>query len=376
MPGLDNNAVWAEVDLAALSHNLWEVRHLVGKNVGIIAVVKANAYGHGLLTAAHAFLKAGANRLAVARLEEGIALRAAGISQHILVMGYVPPTAVCLAAANALTLTVSDYAYAKALSELAGPKGVKVQVHVKVDTGMGRLGLLTGANTANKIIALSGLPHISVEGLYTHFANADSADLTHARNQLQRFTGLLEELRRKGWEPPYVHAANSGAVIQLPESHLQAVRAGIMLYGLKPSAEVSLNSVALQPAMALKARLAYIKKVPADFCVSYGSTYKTPVPTLLGTVPCGYGDGYNRLLSNRGMVLIRGKRVPVVGRVCMDQIVVDVGAVPDVTAGDEVVLFGRQGAAQIHVDELAEQLNTINYEIVCGISSRVPRVYL
>jgi alanine racemase len=371
---LKEHAVWAEVNLSALAHNLGEVRRLVGRDTGIAAVVKANAYGHGLVEAARTLLAAGADSLAVARIEEGVALREAGIGAEILVMGFTPPSRYDAALRNKLVLTVYDLDLAERLSDTAGRRGEVARVHLEVDTGMGRLGIPADRDVYRKVVSIALLPHLEIEGLYTHFANADRTDKTHAQHQLMKFVEIACSLGQDGIDIPLLHAANSAALIDMPESRLNMVRPGIMLYGLYPSAEVDKNQVRLRPAMTLKAQVGFVKRVPAGFCVSYGSTYTTPAPTTLATVPCGYGDGYSRLLSNRGMVLIRGKRAPVVGRVCMDQIVVDVGHIPDVAVGDEVVLFGRQGEAELSVDEVASLLGTINYEVVCAVSARVPRV--
>jgi len=271
---------------------------------------------------------------------------------------------------------VFDPDLAAMLSEAAGRRRETARVHLKLDTGMGRLGIPVDREVYRKIVSIAFLPHLEIEGLYTHFANADRADKTHARHQLVEFVEVTCGLGRDGIDIPLLHAANSAALIDMPESRLNMVRPGIMLYGLYPSAEVDKKQVRLRPAMALKAQVGFVKEVPGGCGVSYGSTYITPAPTRLATVPCGYGDGYSRLLSNRGTVLIHGRRAPVVGRVCMDQIVVDVGHIPETAVGDEVVLFGRQREAELHVDEVASLLGTINYEVVCAVSARVPRVYI
>ncbi len=370
------HSIWAEINLSALAHNLGEVRRLVGSDTEIAAVVKANAYGHGLVEAARTFLSAGADRLAVARVEEGLALRAAGIDAEILVMGFSPPFLYDAALEHRLTLTVFDPNLAEVLSDTAGRRRDTARVHLELDTGMGRLGIPVDRDVYRRVASIAFLPHLEIEGLYTHFANADRADKTHAQQQLVAFVEVVCSLGQDGIDIPLLHAANSAALIDLPESRLNMVRPGIMLYGLYPSAEVDREQVDLRPAMTLKAQVGFVKRVPAGFCVSYGSTYTTPAPTVLATVPCGYGDGYSRRLSNRGTVLIHGKRAPVVGRVCMDYIVVDVGHIPDVVVGDEVVIFGRQGESELHVDEVASLLDTINYEVVCAVSARVPRVYV
>lgn len=373
---MKEHSIWAEINLTALADNLREVRRLVGPDTQVAAVVKADAYGHGLVEAARTLLDHGADRLAVARVEEGIALRRAGIGASVLVMGFTPPAQYGAALDHDLTLTVYEAELARQLANTAGRQGRTARVHLKVDTGMGRLGVPSGRDVYRHIIAIVTLPHLEIEGLYTHFACADHADKTSARRQFAKFMEITCTLGQDGVDIPVLHAANSAAIIDLPETYLNLVRPGIMLYGLYPSDEVDRKRASLRPVMTLKAQVGFVKRVPAGFTVSYGSTHVTPVPTVLATIPCGYADGYRRLLSNRGAVLIHGRRAPVVGRVCMDQIVADVGHIPDVAVGDEVVLFGRQGGSELHVDEVASLVDTINYEVVCGVSARVPRVYV
>lgn len=374
---LKEYSVWAEVDLSALVHNLGEVRRLVGRDTEVAAVVKANAYGHGMVEVARTLLAHGADRLCVARVEEGVALREAGMDAPVLVMGFVPPTLYDTALDHHLTLTVFDPEAAAGFSAAAGRHGRTAPVHLKLDTGMGRLGLVTADRDLYRhILTIASLPHLEIEGLYTHFANADRRDKAHARRQMVDFVEVTCTLGHDGIDIELLHAANSAALIDMPESRLNMVRPGIILYGLYPSPEVEKRRVDLRPVMTLKAQVGFVKRVPAGWTVSYGSTHTTPAPTILATVSCGYADGYNRHLSNRGAVLIHGRRAPVVGRVTMDQVVVDVGHIPDVAAGDEVVLFGRQGKAELHVDEVAALLNTINYEVVCAVGARVPRVYV
>lgn len=368
--------VYAEIDLNAIRHNLGEVRRLVGADAQIMAVVKANAYGHGLVEVARHAIASGAAWLGVARAGEGRELREAGIEAPILVLGYTPPEQYPDVLAYDLAQAVFDFELAHALSEAAKRAHRTVRVHLKIDTGMGRLGFAandTGLAAASDVARLPGL---EVEGIFTHFATADEADKTYAREQLARFHAALDTLRRAGLEAPVIHAANSAAIIDLPESHFNLVRPGIMMYGLYPSGRLQNHLVDLRPAMTLKARVALVKKVPGGFPVSYGRTHVTPRPTTLVTIPVGYADGYFRVLSNRAAVLIHGTRCRVVGTVCMDQMMVDVGHVADVAVGDEVVLFGRQGDAILPADEIAAIAGTINYEVVCAVSARVPRIYL
>ncbi|MBE0467885.1 MAG: alanine racemase [Candidatus Desulforudis sp.] len=373
---MKEHPIWVEINLSNLAHNVGEVRRLVGRDTEMAAVVKANAYGHGLVEAARTFLDAGADSLAVARVGEGVKLRRAGVDAEILVMSFTPPAQYEAALDRKLVLTVYDPDLAAQLSEIAGRRGEAARVHLKVDTGMGRLGVPADRDLYRRIVSIAFLPHLEVEGIYTHFANADQVDKRHAQHQLVQFIEVTCSLGQDGVDIPLLHAANSAAIIDIPESRLNMVRPGIMLYGLYPSETVDKKQVRLRPAMSLKAQVGFVKRVPAGCTVSYGSTYVTPSPTVLATVPCGYADGYNRRLSNRGEVLIRGRRAPVVGRVCMDQFVVDVGHIPDVAVGDEVVLFGRQDEAELPVEEIANVIGTINYEVVSNVAARVPRVYL
>jgi len=368
--------VWAEIDLAAIAHNVREIRRVTNPPAKVMAVVKANGYGHGAVEVGRTALDNGAEWLGVARVTEAVALREAGIGAPILILGYIPPEQSGEVVRHRISQAVYTRDMALALSEAAGREGVRARVHVKVDTGMGRIGWLAGPGAAGEILSLASMPNIEIEGIFTHFAAADSADKKYSRRQFERFVEIIELLRRKGLEFPIKHAANSAALMELPETHLDMVRTGIAVYGLYPSDEVDRGIVALRPAMTLKARVAYVKEVPAGFKISYGCTHTTTGPTVIATLPLGYADGYSRLLSSRGEALLRGCRAPVVGRVCMDQVMVDVGHIPGVREGDEAVLIGRQGGEEIPADEVAAKLGTINYEVTCMVSYRVPRVYV
>lgn len=381
--------VWAEINLKAIAHNMREIRRVTSPTAKVMAVVKANAYGHGAIEVAREVLRNGADFLGVARLEEGIQLRKEGIEKPILILGYTPFSRSAEVVDYDLTQTVYSYQMAGEFSRAAAARNKKLRVHIKVDTGMGRLGLLagifpSGLNCCNKsagaavreACAIASLPGLEVEGIFTHFAAADSADKENTGRQLEIFLEFVEGLRRAGLEVPVKHAANSAALLDMPETHLDMVRPGIILYGLYPSPEVKKNRVVLKPAMQVKTRISHLKNVPGGFEVSYGSTYKTKKATTIATVPVGYADGFNRLLSSRGWMLVRGMRAPVVGRICMDQAMLDVGHIRDVELEDEVVVFGKQGPSSITVDEIASTLGTINYEVVSTVSARIPRVYL
>jgi alanine racemase len=261
------------------------------------------------------------------------------------------------------------------LSRALNTVAAKLAIHLKVDTGMGRMGMQATTQRVDDVLAVAALPHLELSGIFSHFAAADSRDKTHAWEQFRRFHDFLAGLDQAGLKIPLEHMANSGAIIDMPGTHLDMVRAGISVYGLYPSDEVDKTRIALRPAMRITASIAHLKKVPAGFKVSYGSTWQSKSPTTIATIPIGYADGYSRLLSNRGSMLVRGKRAPIAGRVCMDLTMLDVGHIPGVAAGDEVVALGDQGDEQITADEIADLLGTINYEVVSALTARIPRVY-
>ncbi|MBX6377101.1 MAG: alanine racemase [Clostridia bacterium] len=371
MEGAPRRPTWVEVDLDAVEHNARLLKARVGPNVALMAVVKADGYGHGAVPVAAAAVAGGATWLGVAMPEEGLALREAGIDAPILILGWTPPEQAELAIAYDLTQTVFSAETAEVAAAAARSVGRPARVHVKVDTGMGRLGFRAddpGATAA--IQAVAARPELVVEGIYTHFASAED-DVAYTRHQLHDFLRLLERLEVTGCRFRYRHAANSAAIWTLPESHLDLVRSGISLYGYGGP-----EGSGLRPVLSWLCRISQVKDLPAGSTVSYGRTYRTSGPERVAVLPVGYADGYVRGLSNRGCVLIRGKRVPVRGRVCMDQVVVSVDGVGDVCPGEEVVLVGRRGDGVITAEDLAQWAGTISYEILCGISRRVPRVYL
>jgi alanine racemase len=379
--------IWAEIDLNAIANNVRELRRRTRPQARLMAVVKANGYGHGAAEVARTALANGAEWLGVARLPEAVALREAGLAAPMLVFGYTPPADAARLIDCDLRQSVYSLDAARAYSAAAAARGRTIRVHLKVDTGMGRLGMVPAAPGASnpghgvdegfirEATAIARLPGLEAEGIFTHFAASDSADRSYAKRQLALFIEVVSALRSNGMEFELRHAANSAAVIAMPESHLDLVRPGIALYGLRPSEDVDLAGVFLKPAMALKTRIIHLKPVPAGACISYGMTYRTPHATVVATVPAGYADGFRRLFSSKGKMLVHGRRVPVIGRVCMDLTMLDVGAVPEARVEDEVVIFGRQGAESISADHLAHELGTINYEIVCDVTVRVPRVY-
>jgi alanine racemase len=362
-------SVWAEIDLDALDHNVRQLkRHANGAL--LMAVVKANAYGHGAIGVARAAIAAGADRLGVVCVDEGEELRRAGIDVPILVMGHTPVSQAERVVALALTPTVSSLEFARALSRHADESGVTLPVHLKVETGLNRYGL-----PPEQLLPLAEsmrhLPALDTEGLWTHFATGDEADKSYVLRQFAAFgevAGRLPWIRLR-------HVANTGTVLDTPELSLDMVRVGIGIYGCYPSHQVG-RSVSLRPILSLKSRVARLRRLEAGECVSYGCTWTAPRPSVVALVMCGYGDGLRRALSNKGSVLIRGRRAPIVGRIAMDMSVADVTDVPYVALDDEVVIIGRQRDETIAAEEVAQLCDTISYEILTGITARVPRLYL
>jgi alanine racemase len=379
---------WAEVDLGALAHNYRELRRVTSPAAAMMAVVKADGYGHGAPQVARVALENGADLLAVARVDEAVRLREAGLSAPILLFGHSLPAYVDFLASRDIRASLNSLEDARRISAEAVRLKKTVKAHIKVDTGMGRLGLLaddisvgtaTGERirlAVNDILAIAALPGIHIEGIFTHFANSDTANKDHARTQLSRFMKLLQALKEHSFQVRYRHAANSAAIIDMPESHLDLVRPGIAQYGLWPSDDVQKQHIDLRPVMSIKSRVIHIKEVGAGFAVSYGSIHVTPRPTRIATIPIGYADGYDRILSNKGHMLVRGMRAPIIGRVCMDLTMLDVGHVPDVRLEDEVVILGSQGDAAISADDIAQRVGTINYEIVSSLTSRVCKMFV
>lgn len=369
--------VWAEIDLDNLAHNLREIRRRIGEGPEIMAIVKANAYGHGAPQICRAALEHGATWLGVALVEEAVALRRAGITAPVHILGMPAPWQAEAVVAADVSCAVCDREVAAALSQAAVRLGRPARVQLKIDTGMGRLGLLPG-EAPEFLRFLRSLPGVELVGAFTHFASSDESDKGYTLLQHERFRQALAACAEGcGAEGLLLtHAANSGAIIDQPELAGSLVRPGIIMYGLYPSPEVDHAAIDLRPVMSLKARVAYVKRLPAGSPVSYGRTYVTKRDELVALIPLGYADGYSRLLSGKAEVLLHGRRMPVRGRICMDQFVVGVPEGVEVRAGDEAVIFGRQGEEEITVDELAEKLGTINYEVLCGIAGRIPRVYL
>ena len=368
--------VWAEINLDHLTHNLREVRRLAKKDAMVMAVVKADAYGHGAVESSRALLEAGADRLAVAVLNEALQLRKAFPETEIMVLGFTPAHLYDEVVKNGIIQTIYSMAHAAALSEAALRQGREVRVHIKLDTGMHRIGMPANEATVQEILEIAKLPGLVIEGIFTHFAVADEVDKAYTLRQVEKYNGVVRGLEAEGLSIPIHHVSNSAAIIDLPELGFNMVRAGIMLYGLYPSQEVLKDRVVLKPVMSLKACLSHVKTLKAGSGISYGLKYVTQGEEEIATIPFGYADGYTRMLSGKGEVLFKGELRPLTGRICMDQCMFNVtglGAKP----GDIAVLFGEDGHGNaLPVENLADKLGTINYEIVCMVDKRVPRVYV
>ena len=371
---MNPSRVYVGVDLAAISDNVKSIMKKVGPDVKVMAVIKTDGYGHGAVAIAHALNEIGVYSFAVATIDEARELRASGIRNPILILGYVFPNDLQDVIDYNVTSTVFSYDSAKMISDYAAKRGKVAKIHIKLDTGMGRIGFVPGEESAAEIKRIFDLKNIEVEGVFTHFATADEADLGPSKAQAKLFEDFVNSLEADGYFFKIRHICNSAGVLVMDGNYDNMVRAGIIIYGLRPSAEVKCD-IDLKPALELVSHVAYVKDVGAGFTVSYGSTYTTSGKTKIATIPVGYGDGYPRSLSNKGRVIVNGCYAPIIGRVCMDQFMVDVTAVPDVKQGDEVILIGKQGDCEITVDEIADIAGTINYEIVCGINKRVPRIF-
>ena len=367
--------VYAQINLDAIKHNIEEVRKKVGDDTKIMLVIKADGYGHGSVAVAQA-LQEQVDGFGVATIEEGILLRKKGITKTILILGYTSKEQYPQLIQYAISQTVFEYEMAEAISRLAVAMNKKGRIHIAVETGMNRIGFHDDEESISIIKEIKKLPMVEMEGIFTHFACADEADKTSAYGQLRRYEAFVSRLEEEGIKIPMKHVANSAAIMDLDCAAMNMVRSGIITYGLYPSEEVKKEVLNLEPAMELKSHVVYVKTVGAGEGVSYGSTYITTKETKIATVSVGYADGYPRALSSKGRVLIRGQYAPIIGRVCMDQMMVDVTELQKVQVGDIVTLVGRDGDHVISAEEVAAFMNTINYEFICGLGRRVPRVYL
>ncbi len=371
---MSNMRVYAEIDLEAIKENARNIRRVIGDEVKLMAVVKADGYGHGAVMSAKAVDKI-ADAYAVATIEEAIELRENGIDKDILILGYILPDYYGFALKYDISLTVFTYEMAKELSDCAVKKGKIAKIHIAIDTGMGRIGFFPTEDSAEEIKKISTLPNIEVVGLFSHFATADEEDKEYSHAQIKKYNDFCKKLKEKGIDIKIRHMCNSAATTELPDCRMDMVRMGIVMYGLYPSGEVDKSRVLLRPAMSIKSSIVYIKTIKTGESVSYGRKFKASRDTVVATVPIGYADGYPRQVSNKSRVLINGKYASVIGNVCMDQMMVDITDIENVSVGDDVILVGKQGGNEVTFEEIAELADTINYEIICGIGKRVPRIY-
>ena len=368
--------VHAVIDLDAICHNIKEVKRVIGPGVKVMPVIKADGYGHGAVPIAKALNEIGVDAFAVAIIEEGITLRNNGITQPIVILGYTSEYQYSALIQYEIQPTVFCYEMAESLSRIASALGKDAKIHIKLDTGMNRIGFKPTRESLEIVKRIAGLPHIIIEGIFTHFACADEADKTSAKKQKEEYDKFVGWLEEEGIHIPVKHVSNSAAIIDMDGWRMDMVRSGIITYGLYPSEEVSKEVLDLKPAMSLKTHIVYIKEVGPGEGVSYNHTFVTKRNTKIATIPVGYADGYPRALSSKGKVLIRGQYAPIIGRICMDQFMVDVTDIDGVETMDEVTLVGQDGDQRISVEEVASEAGSFNYEFVCGISKRVPRVYM
>ena len=366
--------VYAEINLDAIVKNVDNLMALTKENTGALAVVKADGYGHGDVAVAKAVAQK-VTGYAVATLDEAVNLRENGVKKPILVLGYVDPYEFDILVSYEITATVFDVETAQLLADAARVQKKQSHCHIKVDTGMRRIGLEPDENGIAIVKQITALKELSADGIFTHFAASDETDKTSAEHQFKLFTDFTGRLEKEGIHFTYRHCANSAAVIDMPQVDLDMVRLGIAMYGMYPSDEVKKEKVELFPALDLKSHITMVKEIPAGEKVSYGGTFTTTRTTKLATVSVGYGDGYPRALSSKGYVLVRGQKAPIVGRVCMDQMMVDVTDIENVTRADIVTLIGKDGDAEITVEEIAALAGTFNYEFVCDLGKRIPRSY-
>jgi len=367
--------VCAQIDLSAVRKNIEAIRASVRPESKLMVVLKADGYGHGAVPIAKRIDDI-ADAYGMAIVEEAVELREAGITKPILVLGYTASHLYDKVIQYDITQTIFQYETAYELNEAAKKAGKTVKIHIKLDTGMSRIGFAVTEESVEEIVKISKLSNLCMEGVFTHFAKADEIDKEATRLQYQRFTEMLERLELRGISFTIRHISNTAAIIDLPEYNLDMVRCGIGTYGMYPSVDVQKNRVVLTPAMELKTHISYVKELPKGVGISYNGTYVTERPMRVATIPVGYGDGYPRLLSSKGRVLIHGKSAPILGRVCMDQFMVDVSDIPEAKQNDDVTLIGHDGHESIPTEEISAYAGTINYEIVCEVGKRIPRVYV
>jgi alanine racemase len=371
----EHRPVWAEINLDNLKNNMREVRRIT-KSKEIIAVIKADGYGHGALDIAPTLLENGATRIAVAVVTEALELRKGGITCPIMVLGYTPATLAGDLVEFDIEQTVYSYELASEISKVACKVNKIAKLHIAVDTGMGRIGFLPKEESLEEVYKISKLPNILLEGIFSHFSTSDETNKEYSSIQLERFNWFYNNLITMGVVINMRHISNSAAIIDLPQAHFDAVRPGIVLYGYYPSNEVLKEKITLKPVMTLKANIIHIKKVSTNEPISYGRKFMTQRESIIATLPIGYADGYSRSLFDKAMVIVKDNLVPVIGRICMDQCMIDITGLPDIKIGDEVILMGESENNSFNGDDIAKIMGTINYEVTCMISKRVPRVYI
>jgi alanine racemase len=364
---------WAEIDLNAIRHNFLQIKKLLHKQTKVLAAVKANAYGHGILEVSDMLVSSGVDYLGVGTTDEALYLRRNGFKIPVLILGTVLSDEVEAIIRNNITQTVGDLRLARYINRYCARTGKRGKVHIKIDTGMGRIGIWH-KQAIQLIRQVARLESLEIEGIFSHFPSADEDEVL-TRSQIADFSSVIEELEELDIKIRYRHMANSIAIVDYQDSHMNLVRPGLMIYGLNPKSGVFHEKIDLRPALSLRSRIVFIKNVPPGRKISYGGTYTTTRHTRIATIPIGYGDGFSRRLSNKGHVLIKGKKAPILGRVCMDQIMVDIGNIRSAKLGDEVVLIGRQGKNKITVEEIAGLCDTIPYEVACWFDNRVSRHY-
>lgn len=366
--------VWAEINLDHLAHNISEVRRVTKKEALVTAVIKADGYGHGAIQIGQTLLNNGADRFAVATLSEALQLRSSFPSVEIMVLGYTPDELIHDAISARIIQTVYSLEQAIYFNRIAASMTATLKVHVKLDTGMRRIGFECNEASVDDVVQIANLDRLELEGIFSHFAVADETDKTFTHMQARKFTDFVEQLNAKGVNIPIKHICNSAGIIDFPEYHFDMVRAGIMMYGLYPSTEVDMSKVELRQVMALKAKVSHVKMIEAGEGVSYGLKFVSEKPMQVATLPLGYADGYTRLLTGKAKGLISGELKPIIGRICMDQCMIAADELK-VSVGDIVTLFGKDDCEALSIDQIATWLGTINYEVVCMIGKRVPRHY-
>jgi len=376
---LSHQRVWAEINLDNIAYNTREIRKFIGQDTELMAIVKADGYGHGAIETSKVMLFNGATSLGVATCDEGISLRENNIFAEVLILSDTPKPKLIDVIENDLIQTIFHEETALALSELSKKYNKCAKINIKIDTGMGRLGFNVSEETINKIVSISELPNIEITGIYTHLAMSETHDKSFTHEQYGKFQYILSRLKEKGLTKVKKHICNSGAIINNKDIHMDAVRPGILLYGLPPSLEmksITENTLDLKPAMSLKTRISYIKEVDKNVSIGYDRTFFTKRKTIVATLPIGYADGYSRALSNKGYVIVGDKYAPVIGRVCMDQMMIDVTEIKNIKGDEEVLLIGSKGNLEITADQVASLSGSISREVMCNIGKRVPRVYI